>query len=74
MGSALSKARSAAIREEQIRQHLFEILRLLHVQGTKLQIQDQHLRIRFGSHDMVRGLESIDGRVATHKADHGSFD
>ena len=64
----------AAIREDEERQQLFEILRFLHVQRAQLQAHDEHFRAGLGANDVARGLERVDGGVAAHEADQGALD
>src|SRR5581483_10912363 len=72
-GFGAYQARGTAVCEEQERENLFQIIRLLHVQRAELQIQDQDLRVRFRSYDVMRRFQCIDGCIASHKADHGAF-
>ena len=62
--------RRAAIRKQQERKHLLQLMGLLKVQRAQFKIQHQHRRIRLRAHNMVRRLQRVDGRVAAHEADH----
>ena len=61
----------ASIRENQKRQHLLQLRRLLKMQRAELQIQQQHTRLGLRANNVVRRLQRIDGRIAAHEADHG---
>src|ERR1019366_6158225 len=47
---------------------------LLEMQRAEFEIKNQNLGSRFRADDVVRRLESVNGGIATHEADHGSFD
>jgi hypothetical protein len=64
----------AAVAEDQEREHLLELLRLLQVQRAEFEVEHQHLRVRFGAHNVPRLLEAVDRRIAAHEADHGALD
>src|SRR3954452_11744776 len=44
------------------------------MQGAKLEVDNKHSRGSLGANDVVRELERIDGGIATHESDHGTFD
>src|ERR1700737_3832546 len=44
------------------------------MQGAKLEVDDKHSRGRLGANDVASELERIDGGIAAHESDHGTFD
>src|SRR6478736_5287147 len=44
------------------------------MQGAKLEVDNKHSRGSLGANDVARDLERIDGGIAAHASDHGTFD
>jgi len=74
LGSALTSAGGASIREKQKGHHPLKLVVLLKVQRAKLDAQDEHLGLGFGADDMARCLEGVHSRVAAHEADDRTLD
>ena len=68
------QARGAPIAEQQEAQHLLELPLFLQMQAGQFQIDHQHLRVRFRSHDVARQLQRVHRREAAHEADDGALD
>ena len=52
----------AAIGEDQEREQLFEILRLLHMKRAKLEAHEEYFGSWLGANNVARGFERVDGR------------
>ena len=67
------KARCTTVGKKQERQHLLEVLCFLQVQRAELEIKAQDACPGFGTYDVARRLQCVDGRVAPHESDHGAI-
>ena len=53
---------------------MLELGSLLEVERAEFEIEDDDAGAGFGADDVVSGFEGVDGGVAAHEADEGSFD
>src|ERR1039457_1546191 len=65
---------STAIGKDQEGQDLFQFISFLKMQRTELKVQYQNCGFWHRANDVMCRLERVDCRVASHEADHGTFD
>jgi hypothetical protein len=68
------QAGRTAIREDEEGEHLLQLMSLLKVEGAQFKVENKDSGIGLGADNVMGRLESVDGRVTAHEADHGSFD
>ncbi len=73
-GLGCNEIGGAPIGEDGEGKQLLQIVGLLHMQGTEFEREEQDFGVGLGANDVARGLEGVDGCIATHEADEGALD
>ena len=69
-----NQACSASVAEQQETQHLLELPLFLEMQTGEFEVDHQHLRVRFGTHDVAGKLQCVHRGEASHEPDDGTLD